>query len=255
MIADAELADWGDQQGLTPPQAHRAALEAGVFPECWERNFPTLTTADQLRLLSKAVLVAGLGGLGGCHALLLARTGVGRLILADGDAFAPSNLNRQLLATRETLGRSKASVTAAYLGQINPALVMEPVTAFLTPENLPRLVTAVEVVLDGLDNFPARRHLFQAAARAGKPVVHGAVWGSFGQVSTLLAEDTDVLEILIPKGSKTGDPPGAVATGVTLIASLQVQEAVRLLLEQPPAYRRRLAHFDGDTGRLEILPL
>jgi len=254
-ISAVELTAWAHQQGLSPREAHLAALRAGILPEGYERNFPSLSVGDQLRLLESAVLVAGLGGLGGCQAMLLARLGVGRLLLADGDVFAPSNLNRQLFATSATLGQPKAAVTAAALAEIHAALITVPVAAFLSRENLPALVSQVEVVLDALDTFPARWELAQAAARGHRPLVHGAVWGGFGQVTTLLPPDVEQFGRLLPPPGAPMEAPGAVAPVVTLIASLQVQEAVRLLLRRPPVYRGRLAHFDGDTGQLEILPL
>ncbi len=102
VISQDQLQAWAAARGLTPRQAITAALEASVFPECLERNFPSLSAAGQLTLWRASALVLGLGGLGGCQAQLLARAGVGRLLLADGDVFAPSNLNRQLLATMQT---------------------------------------------------------------------------------------------------------------------------------------------------------
>jgi molybdopterin/thiamine biosynthesis adenylyltransferase len=257
LVTAAALGQWAASQRVSRRRAVEAALTAGIFPECWERNFPSLSAADQLRLFRSAVLVAGLGGLGGFLAELLARVGVGRLLLADGDYFTPANLNRQLLATQETLGLNKAVVTARRLREVNPAILAEPIVQFLTPDNLGSYLSQVQVVVDGLDTTPARQGLAAAARDAGVPLVHGAVTGKFGQVSTLM-----------PAGAAGGSgarhpalardaaaPREVLAPTVALVASLQVQEAIRLLLGQPPAYRDHLAHFDGDTGRLEILPL
>jgi molybdopterin/thiamine biosynthesis adenylyltransferase len=257
MVTAAALGQWADSRQVSLRQAMEAALTAGIFPECWERNFPSLGPGEQLRLFQSSVLVAGLGGLGGFLAELLARVGVGRLLLADGDHFTPANLNRQLLATQKTLGLNKALVTARRLREINPGILAEPIPHFLTPDNLGNYLSQVQVVMDGLDSSPARRVLFTAARDAGIPLVHGAVTGKFGQVSTLMPKDA--------AGGVTACHPTlardaaanreVLAPTVTLVASLQVQEAIRILLGQPPAYRDHLAHFDGDTGRLEILPL
>jgi hypothetical protein len=122
VVSAADLEQWAQDQNLTPRQALAAALTAGIFPECWERNFPALTAAQQLTLWRSRILLTGLGALGGTQAVLLARVGVGNLWLPDGGVFAPSNLNRQSLATQRTLGRSKAKVTARHLKAINPAL-------------------------------------------------------------------------------------------------------------------------------------
>jgi len=251
----AALATWARTHRLSLRRAFTASLEAGIFPERWERNFPALTAAQQLTLWRSRVLVAGLGGLGGIQAALLARVGVGNLWLADGDVFAPSNLNRQLLATQRTLGRSKAKVTARHVKAINPGLSATATPGFLSPGNLPGYLSRVQVVLDGLDTIAARQWLAAACRAAGVPLVHGAVLGNFGQVATLLPGDPVDLARIYPTEALAEGPREVLAPAVTLVASLQVQEAVRLLLGQPPAYHGRLAHFDGITGRLEVVKL
>jgi len=257
VIPQDSLRAWAAERDLPVRQALEAALEAGIFPECFERNFPSLTAAEQLILWRSTALVAGLGGLGGLQAMLLARVGVGRLYLADGDAFASSNLNRQLLATNPTLGRNKAVVTAQHLREVNEALDAQAIPEFLDGNRLRDFLPSVQVVLDALDTLAARRDLISAAKQAGVPVVHGAVRGTFGQVTTILPQDPEDFPYLFtPLDSPAAETaPGVLAPTVSLTASLQAMEAIRLLLGQAPAYHGALAHFDGDTGRLEILPL
>ncbi len=256
MVTEAELRAYAQSHGLTPRQAVEAALTEGILPECYERNFPSLTVADQLRLFQSSVLVVGLGGLGGILSVLLARVGIGRLLLADGDIFTPSNLNRQMLAAHSTLGQNKAMVTARHLQDLNPALEAEPIPYFLNRDNLSPYLSQVQVVLDALDTLKARQKLFAAAQEARVPLVHGAVLGKFGQVTTVGPEDTTTFSKIYPATTLSPEGPReALAPTVTLIASLQTQETIRLLLGQPPAYQGCLAHFDGDTGRLEMVAL
>lgn len=257
VISRVQLHSWAAERNLSRRRAVELALEEGIFPEGLERNFPSLSAAQQLTLWRSRVILIGLGGLGGCQAQLLARAGVGRLYLADGDCFTPSNLNRQLLATSESLGQNKALVTARYLRQINEALEVEAIPEFLDPGRLQDFLPQVQVVLDALDTLATRREIVAAAQEAGVPVVHGAVSGAFGQVTTILPQDPGDSSWLFPLAAPPAPEtaPGVLAPAVTLTASLQAMEALRLLLNQAPAYHRVLAHFDGDTGRLEILPL
>ena len=74
----------------------------------YERNFPAITEAEQEKLKNSRVFVAGCGGLGGYILEFLVRIGIGHITACDGDVFAPSNLNRQLLSTVPLLGVSKA---------------------------------------------------------------------------------------------------------------------------------------------------
>ena len=257
VISRDQLYSWAAERGLSRRRALELALEEGVFPEVLERNFPSLSATEQLTLWRSRVLLVGLGGLGGCQAQLLARAGVGRLCLADGDCFAPSNLNRQLLATSETMGQNKALVTARHLRQINEALEVEAIPEFIDQRRVQDFLPEVQVVLDALDTLAARREIVAAAKEAGVPVVHGAVNGAFGQVTTILPQDPSESSWLFPLAAppEPETAPGVLAPVAALTASLQAMEALRLLLKQAPAYHGVLAHFDGDTGRLEMLPL
>lgn len=256
IISQDDLRNWALSKNLTLRQALVEALQADIFPESFERNFPSFSSLDQLRLFESSVLVAGLGGLGGTLAELLARVGVGRLLLADGDVFVPSNLNRQWLAMEATLGANKAQVAALHLHGINPALITAAIPEYLTPDNLTIYLSQTQVVLDGLDNLEARRELFGAARNTSVPLVHGAVVGRFGQVTTILPDDPDSFTSIYSDAVMEVEKGREILAPVaSLIASLQVQEAIRLLLGQPPAYHGRLAHYDGDTGTLELLPL
>jgi molybdopterin/thiamine biosynthesis adenylyltransferase len=256
VIETGRLQDWAAEHRLTVRQAYEQALVAGVLPDSLERNFPSLTPPEQLRLFKSSVLVVGLGGLGGYQATLLARLGVGRLLLADGDCFAPTNLNRQLLATRDNMGRSKALITAEFLGGIHPALELRPLEEYLDAAKFTAYLRQVDLGLDALDSLAARRQFLAAARQAGKPVIHGAVLGQDGQVTTIFPTDDLAFESrYLNPSSFDSEPPPVLAPIVSLVASLQVQEAVRLLLQRPLAYHGRLAYLDGDTGRLEFFPL
>jgi molybdopterin-synthase adenylyltransferase len=256
VIETGVLEAWAAQHNLSLREAYQQALANGIFPENLERNFPTFSGREQLRLFNSTVLVAGLGGLGGYQAQLLARVGVGRLVLADGDCFAATNFNRQPLATKDTLGRAKAGATADFINRINPALEVQAVKKYLDPGNYPVILAKVDLVLDALDSFGDRRELLMAARKAGTPVIHGAVLGQNGQITTILPEDEPIFaSSYLNQPSHFAEPPSVVAPSVSLVASLQVQEAIRLLLNLPLAYHGILAYLDGDIGRPEFFPL
>ncbi len=253
VLEDGKLEAWAEQHGLSLREAYQQALANGIFPESLERNFPTLSSQEQLRLFKSTVLVAGLGGLGGYQAQLLARVGVGRLILADGDYFAATNFNRQLFATKDTLGQAKAGVTAGFLRRINPALEVQPLEEYLDESKYGVYLPLTDLAVDALDTFAARRQLLGAARAAGKPVIHGAVLGQDGQITTILPEDEPIFAArYLKEPPLPAEPPPVLAPAVSLVASLQVQETIRLLLNLPLAYHGRLMHLDGDTGRAEF---
>ena len=84
------------------------------------RNLGFVTPAEQEVLRTGRVFVCGVGGMGGAALVTLVRAGVGELCVADPDQFEASNLNRQLLATRDTLGCAKTEVARQYVARVNP---------------------------------------------------------------------------------------------------------------------------------------
>ncbi|MBL0712801.1 MAG: ThiF family adenylyltransferase, partial [Desulfosarcina sp.] len=123
------------EAGLDGYQLEAEALRQGILPERYARNTQALSLEDQRVLLESSACIVGLGGLGGTVAEVLARIGVGRLRLIDGDRFEEHNLNRQRFAHTGNLGRLKAQEAGKQIAQINPAAAVTARTVFLTDEN------------------------------------------------------------------------------------------------------------------------
>lgn len=134
------------------------------------RNLGFVSAAEQARLRASAVLVTGVGGMGGAAVMCLARTGIGRIFLADIDTFELSNLNRQLVATLETLGQDKAEATVKAIRSINPECeVVNLGPAWL--QKLDEVLPQVHVVINGCDDACATITLMRQAKLHGKTVV------------------------------------------------------------------------------------
>ncbi len=133
------------------------------------RNRGLISESEQERLSLATVAIAGAGGVGGSHALTLARQGVGGFHLADSDTFSISNLNRQAGARVSTMGRNKAEEIAAQIRDINPAARIELWRENIGPLNIGAFLDGTDVVLDGVDFFAfgARRLLFSQARARG----------------------------------------------------------------------------------------
>ncbi len=136
----------------------------------------------QQQLAAARVLLVGLGGLGSPAALYLAAAGVGTLLLCDDDAVELTNLQRQVLHHTDTLGWQKTESAAAELPRINPHCQLQQ-HGRVTAANVDALVAAVDVVVDGSDNYASRHLINQACVRGKKPLVSGAAIGFDGQVS------------------------------------------------------------------------
>src|SRR5450759_816632 len=105
--------------GLATRQVSAFALEHGLLPLRYVKNIGTIGMSGQARLLQSRALLVGAGGIGGTAAELLARMGVGTIIIADPDVYDETNLNRQNFACSDVLGVSKVDVTADRILEIN----------------------------------------------------------------------------------------------------------------------------------------
>lgn len=241
--------------GLSLRDTEIAALRGGLCPSRYERTIGVLGLEGQARLLESCAAVVGCGGLGGWIIEILARAGVGRLILVDGDVFDENNLNRQLYATEENIGEPKAAAAAARVGRVNSSVSVECHEVFINEANGLNIISPAGVVLDALDNNGGRRDVFGLCRKLGIPFVHGAVAGFFGQAAVLRPQDRPLWESADTpdRGIEltTGNPPFIPP----LIASVQAAEALKILAGLEGQLERTLLWFDlgrGDMQRLRL---
>ncbi len=140
------------------------------YDEFTKRNIGFVTLDQQARLRAAHVFVCGCGGMGGATILALARAGIGRLTICDIDTFEVSNLNRQVFAWTDTVGRHKAEATADQLRRINPEITVE-VLKDDWPQHVPRILKTASVVVNGTDDLGASLLLYRSARKAGLPVI------------------------------------------------------------------------------------
>ena len=124
------------------------------------------------RLKRSSVILFGVGGVGSFCAEALARAGIGKLCLVDPDTVSESNLNRQLVALRSTIGRNKAEVMKERIADINPLAEVTAMSLFYLPENADSVdLSAYDVVIDAVDTVSAKIELAVRANTLGVPVV------------------------------------------------------------------------------------
>lgn len=248
-IAVADVVQLSAATGLSGRGVEIAALKQQILPERYLRNRRTLSVDDQIRLLESAVCIVGLGGLGGLVTDTLARTGVGRLQLIDGDCFEAHNLNRQLLCDTGRLGQPKAAAAVERVRAINPGIVVGAAQTYLDPDNADALLASCDLAADCLDNIPARFTLEAAARRAGIPMVSAAVAGMGGHLTTIMPGDTGLTAIYGPADDLAAAQGaelqlGCLAAGVNLMASLACTEIIKVLTGRDHLLSGRLLVVD-----------
>jgi len=236
-----------------------AALEAGVIPQRYLRNIGSLEISGQKKLLQARALLAGAGGLGGTIAQLLARMGLGTLVIADGDSFTEDNLNRQAFAVEQNVGESKVRAARSVITKINSATEVEIFEGYFKDQELAMLIKGTDVAIDALDNMPSRFLLEKVCKEAHVPLIHGAVAGFSGQVTVIYPEDTGLRafygnpQTIPEKGIEV--ELGNLAGIVSAVASVQVQEALKIITGLGRPLRNRLLFLDSLNGSTEIISL
>ena len=167
-------------------------------------------------------------------------------------------LNRQWLCDTNTLALPKAVAAAKHVRAVNPLVEVEAVQDTMDAANAEDLIRGMDLVMDALDNLEGRFLLADGARRLGLPFLHGAATGWWGQVSTFLPDSAQDLTAIYGT-ARTRDAVeiamGVLGPAPSLIASLQVFEAIRLLTGRKPAYAGRLLFFDGESGVMELVAL
>ncbi|MEF2231979.1 MAG: ThiF family adenylyltransferase [Pseudodesulfovibrio sp.] len=233
-------------------EAH--ALELGVSPLRYLRNASALSPGDHVRLLRSRVALVGLGGLGGSLLEQCLRLGIGRIRAADGDIFEESNLNRQALASMASRGLPKAAAALDRAENVNPSVQFEPWDEYLTAKTLPGFLLGCDLVMDALGGLGFRPHLQAAAARAGIPLVTGALAGWTGYVGVVLPGQPGPADSMGADDSverQLGCPMPTVA----LLASLMAAEAVRILCGTPSPLSGKILIADLRSLDFEIVAL
>ncbi|MET0624185.1 MAG: ThiF family adenylyltransferase [Pyrinomonadaceae bacterium] len=213
--------------------------------------FEGIGETGQRRLGASRALVVGCGALGSAHVEMLARAGVGSLRVVDRDFVEESNLQRQTMFTeRDARERTPKAVAAARrVAEINSEVECEAEVADVNQSNVERLIEGCDVVLDGTDNFATRFLVNDACVKRGVAWVYGAAVGSYGVTLTVRPRVTPCLRCVFPEVPAAGSAPtcdtaGVIMPVISIVAAVQVAEALKLLTGNVDSLHGGLMQFD-----------
>ena len=226
--------------------------------------FRGIGEAGQEKLLGASAVIVGCGALGTVVANLLVRAGVGRLRIVDRDFVDSSNLQRQTLFEEADARNALPKAVAAErrLRAINSDVQVEGVVADVTPKNAAELLSGFPLILDGTDNFETRLLVNDAAISLGIPWIYAAAVGSYGVTMTIRPTESACLACLLESGETssatapveaTCDTAGVLNAAVSVIASIEAAEAIKLLAGRPEALNGRLISCDVWTGKFQSI--
>ena len=213
----------------------------------WEiisRQMSVVTRSEQQRFKDSKITVIGCGGIGGETIEMLARMGIGELILVDEDAFDLSNLNRQTLASLADVGLDKSTVAKEKVRLINPYVKVTNYNEHVDGSNIDKVIGDSDIVIDALDNVLTRVIVSRKAKEKGIPYIHGAIHGTLGQVTVFLADGEKTYEEMfnLPSQGKeltddvidalknvTSGVPPVIGPTPNLIGCLEAMEAFKII--------------------------
>jgi|SRR5579871_561894 len=243
----------------------RAFLESrgdGVqFAERYSRQvlFAPIGESGQRRLAQTRVAVVGCGATGSALASLLARAGIGYLRVIDRDYVEPSNLQRQVLFDEADAAEAlpKAVAAARKIAAFNSEITVDPHAADLTPDNIEDLLSDVDILLDGTDNFETRYLINDFAVSKGLPWIYAAGVASYAVTMNVLPGETACLACMFPDSPRgiveTCDTSGILNSAVNLVASIAASEALKLAAGARDQLRRTLLSYDVWTNEFTTI--
>jgi len=226
---------------------------------------PGFGEGGQRRLRDATVLLLGCGALGSVAADMLARAGVGRLVIVDRDFVELTNLQRQVLFDERDVAEAmpKAEAAKRKLATINSGVTVEAIVDDINHGNVERFASGASLLLDGLDNFETRYLANDVAVKLGLPYVYGAAVGTTGMAFPVLPhtpagdapwESPRMLatpcfrclfeEAPAPGSSPTCDTAGVISSAVAIVANYQVAEALKILTGNYERVNRTLLNLD-----------
>lgn len=204
---------------------------------------PIVDEREQEKFKSSRIAVIGCGGIGGQTIEMLARMGVGELVLVDEDSFDWTNLNRQTLATTEEIGLVKSEIAKQKIEKINPYVKVTSFNEHVDESNIDKILNDTDIVIDALDNIITRVIVSRKARDNMIPYIHGAIHGTLGQITVFLSNTKSYEEMFnLPSEGKelndeviedlmnlTSGVPPAIGPTPNLIGCLEAMEAYKII--------------------------
>lgn len=207
----------------------------------WQERAELLFKAEGLNNLKNSnVLVVGLGGVGSFAAEFIARAGVGKMTIVDGDTVDITNINRQLPALHSTVGMHKVDVVGDRLMDINPELQLTRINEFLSPERTHEIVTEdFDYVMDCIDSVTPKLNLIIAAKRKKIKVVSNMGAGGKFLASKVQVKDISKTDVCpLAKNVRKRLKKAGITKGVKAVFSTEVPDESSVKLTDGSNYKK-----------------
>jgi tRNA A37 threonylcarbamoyladenosine dehydratase len=208
----------------------------------WLERSELLLKAEGIHVLRNAnLLIVGLGGVGSFAAEFLARAGVGKLTLVDGDVVDLTNINRQLPALHSTVGKAKVELVAERLLDINPEIILTKINEFLSPERMEEVIEdqKYDYILDCIDSVSPKVSLIKAAKRRKVKIVScmGA-GGKLNPAKVMVRDISKTYNCFLAKTVRKRLKAEKIDKGVRCVFSNEIQDEESLQMTDGANFKR-----------------
>ena len=216
------------KRGTPQPTRELTDLDRAIYE--WQMWIPGFGEEGQRKLKNASALISRCGGLGGLVAYELAAAGVGRLVLYHGGNLMPGDLNRQLLMTRDWLGKPRIESIARRIHELNPDVEIVAVNENISPENAAQAVSSADIVIDCAPLFEERFAMNREAVLQRKPMIECAMYGLETHITTFVPGKTPCLRCLYPEQPQAWKRQFPVFGAVSgSVACLGAMEAIKVI--------------------------
>ena len=192
----------------------------------------------QKKVISSKILIIGVGGLGCPAAENLTRAGIGTIGLVDNDVVNLSNIHRQSLFNSRDIKKSKVSVAAKKLKDINPFTKIKTYNTRLNEKNIKNIIQSYDIVIDGTDNFKTKFLINDHCLKLKKKLITGAISKFDGHVFTFDFKDKKVASLKnfyqedeVSDDALNCEFEGVLGTTATIVGATQANEALKMIIE------------------------
>jgi len=198
---------------------------------------PNIGKEGQKTLLKSRIAIIGCGALGTVAANNLVRAGVGKISIIDRDFVELSNLQRQILFDEDDIGIPKAVAAAEKLKRVNSDVEIEAIVKDLNHMNVEKILSGVDLVLDGTDNMQTRFLINDVCVKNKIPWIYTAAVGTYGMMMPIIPGKKPCFRCFLPDVPEPGSLPtcdtaGILNTTSAIIASIESTEAIKILLKK-----------------------
>lgn len=224
----------------------------------WQLDVPGFGESEQLILKNSTALVTRVGGLGGPLALSLAAAGIGKLILAHAGNLREDDLNRQILMSRDHVGKPRVQCAEQTLNRFNSNIDVQIFDENVNAENIDKIAGHADIIFSCAPLFEERFLLNEAAIRGDKKLIDCAMYSMEGQIMPILPRKTPCLKCIYPDKPTQWERKFPVIGAVSaLVAQIGAIEGIKLLCDFEKSSLGKLIRIDAttmDIKKIKLLP-